>query len=357
MTVSEKTRIKRHKIANAVDGYAAPDFEKIVKGNPNYNMELTNAMNYSAYVFEAEEQKSFAKQYARGIGIDLSNVPSWELVHLGTMSWLLINDAYLANVSVYTDRMKALEEQYKKTDNVVAIVSAADTKTHKIIGELEGILDDMYLSKADVSPLEVIESIEGRGINYEKIHNHFKAQLDQINDPEFAEAYENVSAANKKKMIASLTEILKDLEKFLSVKKSAPVKAKKIRIAKPKKVVPSKLVRKLIYLKEFPELNLKSIQAEKIIGASVVWVYNTKTRKLGQYIAKDGIGIMAKGSTLLNYDETLSVSKTLRKPQETLDKLNRAGKVEQRKLLEEIRAVGSVMNGRINKDTILVKVY
>ena len=63
-----------------------------------------------------------------------------------------------------------------------------------------------------------------------------------------------------------------------------------------------------------------------------------------------------KGTTITGYNEAASVGKTLRKPDEKLKEFFKAGKVQLRKFLEDIKATETAANGRINLDTILLKV-
>ena len=100
-----------------------------------------------------------------------------------------------------------------------------------------------------------------------------------------------------------------------------------------------------------------SINPVDIIGAQVLWVYNTKTRKLGKYVAEDmGGALNIKGTTITGYNESKSVSKTLRKPEAQIKEFLSAGKIDLRKYLENIKATEVKLNGRINADTILLKV-
>jgi hypothetical protein len=92
----------------------------------------------------------------------------------------------------------------------------------------------------------------------------------------------------------------------------------------------------------------------KIVGAIQLWIYNTKTRKLGVYNAEDESGLKMKGTTIKNYVENTSVSKTLRKPDVTLPIVTDGSKIALRKVMEGIRAKPSKLNGRINKDTLSV---
>ena len=85
-------------------------------------------------------------------------------------------------------------------------------------------------------------------------------------------------------------------------------------------------------------------------------MFNTKTRKIGKYVAEDNTEFTVKGTTLQFFDESKSVQKTLRKPDEQLKEFNKAGKVVLRKFLDNITAVETKMNGRLNEHTILLKV-
>ena len=101
-----------------------------------------------------------------------------------------------------------------------------------------------------------------------------------------------------------------------------------------------------------------------IIGATEVWVFNTKTRKLGKYVAmntdpkglaREGTGLTVKGTTILGFNEEQSVQKTLRKPDEQLREFAKSGKVKLRKFLEDIKTTDIKLTGRVNNETIILK--
>jgi len=126
----------------------------------------------------------------------------------------------------------------------------------------------------------------------------------------------------------------------------------KARKSQPKE----KIVAKLKYKKSDEPTKLVSINPTDIIGAKELWVYNTKTRKLGKYVASEFNDLGVKGTSLTGFNENLSVCKTLRKPEDKLKEFKAAGKVQLRKFLEEINATDTKMNGRFNEETILLKV-
>jgi hypothetical protein len=118
-----------------------------------------------------------------------------------------------------------------------------------------------------------------------------------------------------------------------------------------------KVVSKLKYAKEDKVLRLISINPADIIGAQELFVYNIKTRRLGKYVADSLKGpLNVKGTAIIGFDEHKSVSKTLRKPADVLKEFSKATKVQLRKFLEDIKATETKLNGRINAETILLRV-
>jgi hypothetical protein len=85
-------------------------------------------------------------------------------------------------------------------------------------------------------------------------------------------------------------------------------------------------------------------------------VYNTKYKKLTQYISMSPNGLQVKGTTLIGYDPELSVTKSLRKPDVTIAELLKAGKVAIRTFMSDLKTTASAPNGRINEQTILLRV-
>jgi hypothetical protein len=93
-----------------------------------------------------------------------------------------------------------------------------------------------------------------------------------------------------------------------------------------------------------------------ILDAQVLWVYNTKNRKLGVYVAEEHHNLMVKGTTIVGFSAKQSVQKTLRKP-ELLKGADKLARTKFQKLFEGLNAVETEMNGRINEHTLLIKVF
>jgi len=231
-------------------------------------------------------------------------------------------------------------------------------KASECIGELEGQLDDLILSKfsTEVSPYAVMHTLEIKGVHTKHISDWFKTKRIEFDDvlhtadAELKEGYSNFSKPQLKKLVAWCDQVILDCGKIAG----EAVKSRKPRKRKTK--TPEQLVAKVKVMDEHKEFKLKSVPAKDIIGAMQLWVFNTKNRKLGCYHAIDADGLSIKGSSIINFNESKSVQKTLRKPEATLPEIMKGGKVYLRNALEGIRAVESSLTGRLNADIILVRV-
>lgn len=178
-----------------------------------------------------------------------------------------------------------------------------------------------------------------------KIKNEHEADL----AAQLREGYAHVKKADAKKWLEALENLMSALDMIIdSAKATRKTRAKKA----PSK---EKMVAKLQYKDKDDRYQIVSVNPMEIVDATEVWVFNTKTRKLGKYVAEQHTTIKIKGTTLQFYDESLSVQKTLRKPDETLKEFKRANKVALRKFLDNINSVEIKLNGRLNADTVILK--
>ena len=190
-------------------------------------------------------------------------------------------------------------------------------------------------------------------VQLKKMNEHEADQWAQLK-----EGYNHLKKADIAKYTVAVNSLIEALDFVIEKSKVT----RKPRVAKPKSA--DKLVSKLKYLKIDNKYKLTSINPTEIVGASELWVFNVKTRKLGKYVAanidpkgmaREGTGLSIKGTTIEGFDENLSVQKTLRKPEEQLKDFKAAGKVKLRKYLEEIATTETKLNGRINIDTVILK--
>ena len=254
------------------------------------------------------------------------------------------------------DEDVAVEEKPKTI--APTIQDRLNEKTAEVIGELEGHYDEFIVnSKYTFKPYDFLTANnvpQSQLSKYETVFQSRFAELAQAferADEQLAEAYGHYRAADYKRIMAFIDQILNDIIQYRGVKKAT----KKVRA--PKSVSKEKIVAKLKYAREDKSMRLVSINPVDIVGAQELWVYNTKTRRLGKYVADSLKGpLNVKGTSIIGYDEAKSVTKTLRKPEEKLKEFARATKIELRKFLEAIKATETRLNGRVNAETVLLRV-
>ena len=248
-------------------------------------------------------------------------------------------------------------EEKPVVTNVISIQDRVADKISEIAGYLEGAIDDYILSGFDkpTSPYGILHG-RAKNMHASKIMEIFKkrraefAEVMTTKDEDLKEGYSNFSKTQLKKLVAYCDQIILDCTKISGESKVS----RKPRKRKAKS--PDQLVSKVQFLNEDATYKLKSVPPTQIIGALQLWVFNVKTRRLGVYNAADAGGLSVKGSSILNFTEDTSIQKLLRKPDEILPEVIKGGKVFMRTVLTSIRAVESNLSGRINKDTILLRI-
>lgn len=356
---SQATAVRRRQQAMQIAGWTVPDFSILAdREHLYYENHLFYTMNYAscnmAYkdVFDA----MFYWVEKNAPRLSLAKVPDWEFHNLGKYAWILNEGGKLPD-DTFARFKTEIVRLVKKYEHVELEKRPAQEptviRTNELIGELDGVIDDVISRKAGITQPFKLISAAGR-VDLDEVQRHFAELLfDLTAEEEYFKANpEDLTSpyTNKLEKLA-IGVILTDIEKA----RGAKTHTRPERVRKPRKINPEKAVKKLNYMKDFPELSLKSIDPKSVIGCEVLWVYNTKKRRLGKYVAQAGQTLTIKGSTILNYEPSASIGKTLRKPAEHLTRLIHAGKVEQRRFLEQIGGMDKSMNGRINNDTILLK--
>lgn len=144
--------------------------------------------------------------------------------------------------------------------------------------------------------------------------------------------------------------IITDLEKLQAAASASRSPRKK------KAVKAEKVVSKITYLKEHVGLKIKSINPEKIVGAQELWVYMTERKYLSHFVADGPNGLTMSGSTVKGFNPELSLRKKLRKPDEILKLVLESRSSKARKEVDKLTTKTKEVSGRINEETLLLKV-
>jgi len=190
--------------------------------------------------------------------------------------------------------------------------------------------------------LPVRQVIAGWLLDYEDAY--YKRDADAV------EGYAHLKKSDLNHRIKSCQDMLLDLDKIQSAAKAN----RKVR--KPKIKSADKQVARVQYKKEDNNFKLVSINPILLIGSKRLYTFNTKYKVLVEYCTQSANGFEISGSTIKNLDKVNSREIKLRKPDEFLP-------IVLKKTIKQIDTEWSKLttktiktNGRINKDTILLRV-
>ena len=310
--------------------------------------------------FTAADVKTFSRSPDRAIEMTACSLvmAHRQGMPLKPKSLSYLKEAIAKAINSTADEVEEVAVEEKPKAYVPTIQDRMNEKTADTIGELEGHYDEFIINpKYQFKPYDFLVTNNVPQSQLSKYEEVYQKRFDELKlafektDEQVTEGYSHMKSADFKRTFAFIDQILNDIIQYRGLKKAT----KKIRA--PKSVSKEKVVSKLKYAKEDKVLRLISINPADIIGSQELWVYNTKTRKLGKYVADSIQGpLNVKGTTITGFDEFKSVTKTLRKPEEKLKEFAKASKVQLRKFLEDIKATETKLNGRISVDVVLLKV-
>ena len=245
----------------------------------------------------------------------------------------------------------------KKSQPKISIQDRIQGKVEDYISEIEGKVDDFINSnyKIKYEPYNHILEIGCKALHARKLRPFYVDCYNELvdvynkDDEYYVESWSHLKPKYHKIMMDFYGTIVDDLDRII---KNSTAQRKP---RKKKTVAVSKLIKNLKYQKEFTDLKLVSINPEKIVGASELWIYNTRYKTLGVYYSVNSVrGLSVKGCTIQHFDEDISIQKTARKPQEVLESLN---KRSLKKQLKNMKTKEQSLTGRINGQTILLGVF
>ena len=378
------------KLVTSYASWPRPIFATVLKTNKDFKSNYEGAILYAHYELSSIELKKEVVKYLRTqdpkhpLLERIKDMNENRFTTIGKYMYVL-NHAGDIPENIMERMMPALEktiveeetrqaarekEEQRSTEGciieetpkmVITIQDRLRDKTREVAGEVEGWIDDFYLSRKTAQPKTVEEFInlfkanELKAPHMRFMHSIFErraAEIDQAvegKDKDLSEGYSNFTRPELKKYNQFHKNLLAACVMMQEVAKVERAPRKK------KPVSQEKLVSKLKYKKEDSSLGIVSLNPVEIVGSKELWVYNTKTRKIAQYKALDERGLNVKGASLLNYS-TDSAEKTVRKPVETLAEFKKASKVKLRTFLKDLSTVDIPAQGKLNENHIILRI-
>lgn len=349
------------------------------------NAQIIQAYNWYNYFYDADQAKAWIIEYlkefyktekeliknANRIDPNSCRTSGWNcrILLLGGNLPEEIRERNEARIKALAARAEAggkcddgnskAEEEDKPKEEVKQVISIQDRVTNRandLIADIEVQLDNYYRDGTMFKPSEWMSKHEVKPAIAQRIADYYKPLYSEVfdafngKDDQLREAY----ASWRKTKLRLYVEFIKSIIAAAETRATIVKASRKPR--KKKEKTPVQLVSKLKYKVKDDEYKFVSIDPKQIVGSNQLWVFNTKYRTLAVYNAMGPAGLNVKGSTLIGFDEKTSIVKKLRKPTEQVNKLLDGGKVILRKFMDDIKCKSKAANGRINNETILLRI-
>lgn len=364
--------------------YEAPkmDFSKVNTKAEDYKKQLYSALHFAQYEMNNKALAKAVFDYAKAQKMSKADIAALRAIDdktlevVGKYASILVGGGDLDE-----ERQAGFEKQLaRRLEEGKAILAAkkaedkkaAATTTRKVTiqdrmrdqaaevaSELDAILDEIATkprSKVTADPLAMMQKADFKAGQARHMASFYEAELAELKaaiagkDADLKEGYSNLSKAQMQRMVKLMEDTLAGCALMQTVTKA------KRKPRKKKAVSAEKQIARIKFKQMDADFGIASVSPTQIIGAKEVWTFNTKYRKLGRFVAKDDGGLGVKGSNITDFSEALSVQKSLRKPNEQLKELMKAGKVQLRKFMESIKGVEHKMKARTNEHMVILRV-
>ena len=264
-----------------------------------------------------------------------------------------------------TDLLAEARGRQKAEEKTKApVISIQDRMAAKLneelLGDIEGAIDaflkegtgfDAYawLVSKDVKPLYASLMADTYRPLAAELEEALLGECEQLK-----EGYLHMGKRKLKAYHAFVESLISDMALYADSKKKAVASKKPRKSRKPKDVGKTKLVSKLKYQVECKEHKVASIAPEKVVGAQVVYTYNTKANQLRIITAatRDGLGV--KGTTITNIDPEKTLYKQFKKNGKDLTFFVKGGKLALWKGFKGINTVAKPGHGRMNDKCVIL---
>jgi hypothetical protein len=331
----------------------------------NYNCDNKQAIEFLANYLDGLPKRKALASAVRNNPNHTVNAIGW-ICRMIRMGWKPNRHemrhvvAFLKKVPVEKPAPKAEKKEEEVAVWKPTIQDRLREMLHEAAGELDGRIDDFVISgcKEDkVQAFSFLKEFNLPQVQAAKLPQMYEGTIIELEealagkDEQLKEGYSHFTKTQLKALIKTYQGIIKDIESYVTTKKVQ---------RKPRKVKArsaDKIVSKVKFKTEDNELKVVSANPTTILGASEVWVFNTKTRKIGRYVSEYSGSLGVKGTSITGYSEVESIQKTLRKPVEKIKEFMGVTKAQTKKFMTNIKAVDIKLNGRLSVDILILKVF
>jgi hypothetical protein len=337
----------------------------------NYNAELLRGLNWHNYCASEKDVVKYMEQWLReyrpvSAKKDIAAWRAYPDIHSSIcalarmqLQGFPLNATHSQKIRDYVMTFTGVMSSAQKTTPVNTspnrpnIQDRIRAQVSSVLAELDGRMDDAFDGTVpdsnDVAGFILSQNLKSPQLKMiqQYLRKHLAEWYLAYNgeDEQLMEGYAYVGKRNFKKIIDSFSEVM-----ALVSKQETKVKVQRIRKKKP--VDKKKMASKIRFMTEHE--GIKSQNPVDIIGANVVWVYDTKKRRLGYYEAESKDSLYVKGTKIYGFSKTCE--KILRKPEEQIPEMMKLRKNQTINWFDGLKAKCKELKGRMTTDILILRI-
>lgn len=357
------------------DGYVPAD----------YQGELTVALSWYNYISDQKDCRAYLqdwfKKYATKEELKvLSSISDRRLprtyanlARIG-MRGFPLSDTHISRIWSSVEQIANAGKQDEEDEDdtvaavpVVKVVKKAPLAPNFIVSDVDDEIENLIIGEeprnmgqilmpyrmTDKHYLDCIAKIEPMLAEFSELVEVRRLPKGQLNSDQqqLLESYEHLSG------MKIVKDIVKLLESYIADLKKSHVSKQVAKVKKKKPKDKTKLIKSIKFLKEDTALGITSVDPINLLNCSEIWAYDTKTRKLSRYFSPIGGGITVKGAALVGFEESMSSSRLLRKPETQLKEFMESKKNDLTKWYSSIKSKSAPVRARMTATTLILKVF
>lgn len=317
------------------------------------NVELVRCYNWYNYFKDRDDSKKYIQDFC-----EANNIPYDLSFHTNmTMGWLarMVSRGAVLDFNVWNKLNSYVFSLNQSREQANDNVSRSTTNKLELwLPDIEKAVDNFN------QPFDCYQFIVANNIPQlyvKQIADYYRpiaAEIELVKtkkDPQLNEGYKIFSRADIIAYQKMIQTIIDDCERYLgNVKKERKPKKKRTKSI-------DTVLKYFKYLKHDDQLKLSSEDPSKIIGSSTLYVLNRKNNVLTMFVAKDGETLAINRMSIINYDETKTISKRVgRKVEAVINSIVTANKKARMKILDTVKSEPTKTTDRINESCLLIRI-
>lgn len=346
----------------------------------NYQAEFGNALNWYSYIVEAKDCRAFLTDWFKTDKDKLktlSKIPDKLIprTYANTariaMRGFPVSDEHKSRIwekveETANKRIK-LEEEDTAAEPVIKATKVLPLAPNFIVSDVDDEIENLIIGEdtktigqilmpyrmTDKHYLDCIAKIEPMLAEFSELVEVRRLPKGQLTDmqTQLLESYEHLSG------MKIVKDIVKLLESYINDLKKSHVSKQVAKVRKKKPKDKTKLVRNLKFLANDTELDITSVDPINLLNCGEVWAYDTKTRKISRFYSPVSGSITVKGAALVGFDEAMSTSRLLRKPEVQVKEFSATAKKDLTKWYSAIKSKPAPVRARLTATTLILKVF